>query len=178
LWWALGSQPNSQSAKSAIIRSHATKVQYLLERRFAIFFFVKTDIQAKSAVYIIDNDPSVLRGLGQLMMAHGYNARTFASAREILAGDLPAADACLLIDVAMPEMDGLKLYAELLRRGCKAPAIFITALDDPAVRESVKRLGGAGFFGKPVDGNELLAAVRGLLQARKAPEAAQTSART
>ena len=164
----------------AAIRSivHATKVQYPLERRIAIFFLVKTDIQAKSAVYIIDNDPSVLRGLGQLMMAHGYNAQTFASARAILAGDLPAADACLLIDVAMPEMDGLKLYAELLRRGCKAPAIFITALDDPAVRESVKRLGGAGFFGKPVDGNELLAAVCGLLQARKAPETAQRSART
>lgn len=96
----------------------------------------------------------------QLMAAHGYDARVFASAREFLASGPPGTAACLLIDVAMPEMDGLQLYAELLRRGCKTPAIFITALDDPATRESVKRLGAAGFFRKPVDGDELLAAVK------------------
>jgi FixJ family two-component response regulator len=121
---------------------------------------VNTDTQAKAAVCIIDDDPSALRGLGRLMAAHGYDARVLASAREFLASDPPGPEACLLIDVAMPEMDGLQLYAELLRRGCKTPVIFITALDDPATRESVKRLGAAGFFRKPVDGDELLAAVK------------------
>ena len=118
------------------------------------------DTQEKPVVYIVDDDPSVSRGLGRLMKSHGYEAWVFASARELLASGLPGADACLIIDVAMPQMDGLQLYAELCRRGCQAPAIFITALDDPAVRESVNRLGAAGFFRKPVDGDELLAAVK------------------
>ena len=124
---------------------------------------MKTGIQAKSTVYIIDDDPSVVRGLGQLMTAHGYHARTFAAPRELLASDLPAADTCLIIDVAMPEMNGPHLYAELLRRGCKAPAIFITALDDPATQASVESMGGARLFRKPVDGNELVKAVKGAL---------------
>lgn len=110
-------------------------------------------------MYIIDDDPSVLRGMGRLMQAHGYDARVFASGRELLAADLPAVDAFLIIDVAMPGMDGLELYEELRRGGCRAPAIFITALDDPSVRGAVKRAGGAGFLRKPVEEEDLLDAV-------------------
>ncbi len=118
------------------------------------------ETQTNLVVSIIDDDPSVLRGLERLMKAHGYRARCFTSAREMLASGLPDEDACLLIDVAIPEMDGIQLYAELRRRGCLTPAIFITALDDPAVRKSVNRLGAAGLFRKPVDGDELLDAVK------------------
>jgi FixJ family two-component response regulator len=127
---------------------------------------VKSKTQEKPVVYIIDDDPSVLRGLARLMKAHGFVAQAFASARAVLASALPAADACLLIDVAMPEMDGLQLCAELRRRGCLAPAIFITTLDDPAVREAVNRLGAAGFFRKPVDGDELREAVNRAMNGR------------
>ena len=118
------------------------------------------DTKENLVVSIIDDDPSVLRGLERLMKEHGYMARCFTSAREMLASGLPGEDACLLIDVAIPEMDGLQLYKELRRRGCLTPAIFITALDDPAVRKSVNRLGAAGLFRKPVDGDELLDAVK------------------
>ena len=111
-------------------------------------------------MYIIDDDPSALRGLQRLMTAHGYETRAFASARGLLASSLPDSYSCLLIDVAMPEMDGPQLYAELLRRGCQAPAIFITAMDDPAVRESVERTGAAAFLRKPVDADELLDAIK------------------
>ncbi|MEI6149978.1 MAG: response regulator [bacterium] len=118
------------------------------------------ETQTNLVVSIVDDDPSVLRGLERLMKAHGYKARCFTSAREILDSGLPDEDACLLIDVAIPEMDGLQLYKELRRRGCLTPVIFITALDDPAVRKSVNRLGAAGLFRKPVDGDELLDAVK------------------
>jgi len=60
-------------------------------------------------VYIIDDDPSVCNGFKQLLNAHGYDARPFASAREFMAAGIPAADSCLLIDFAMPEVDGLEL---------------------------------------------------------------------
>lgn len=120
---------------------------------------------SKRVVYIIDDDPSIRRGFKRLMEADGYDARVFASAGEVLAAGLPGANFCLIIDVAMPEMNGLQLYAELLRRGCQAPAIFITALDDPAVRESVKGMRRAAFFQKPVDADALLDAVKWTLPA-------------
>ena len=120
---------------------------------------MKAEILEKPVVYIIDDDPSVLRGLWRLMKAYGYDARVFASAREFLAGDLPCAEACLIVDVAMPEMDGLQLQKELVRKGCQAPVIFITALENPQVKERAKRAGAAGFFQKPVDAAALLDAV-------------------
>lgn len=111
-------------------------------------------------VHVVDDDPSALRSMERLMSAHGFKTKVFASASEMLACDLPDANACLLIDVAMPEMNGLALHAELLRSGCRAPAIFITALDDHAAREAALAAGAAGFFRKPADGDELLAAIR------------------
>jgi len=120
---------------------------------------------SKRVVYIIDDDPSIRCGFKRLMEAYGYDARVFASAREFLAAGIPGTNSCLIIDVAMPEMDGLQLYAELLRRGCQAPTIFITALDDPTVRESVKHTEKAAFFQKPVDADALLDAVRWTLPA-------------
>ncbi|MBI2440411.1 MAG: response regulator [Lentisphaerae bacterium] len=133
---------------------------------------------AKQVVCIIDDDPSILIGFKRLMEAYGYDARVFASAREFLAAGLPAvlsaqpmqagipgADSCLIIDVAMPEMDGFQLQKELVRAGCKAPIIFITALDIPAVRASAKRTNAAFFFRKPVDADALLDAVRRALTA-------------
>ncbi len=150
-----------QSAIRNLSLPYATKVQYPIDRCNATFFLVKTGIP----VYIIDDDPSVVRGLVLLLTAHGYHAQTFAAPRELLASDLPPADTCLIIDVAMPEMNGMQLYAELLRRGCKAPAIFITALDEPAVQASVASMNGARLFRKPVDGNELMKAVKGAVWA-------------
>jgi len=127
---------------------------------------IKTPMPGKkSVVYIIDDDPSVRNGFMRLINAHDYAARSFASAGEFLASGLPHAGSCLLIDIAMPKMDGLQLYAELLRRGCKAPVIFITASNDPDIRERAKLAGVVGFFQKPVDGDALLDAVKWALTA-------------
>jgi len=93
------------------------------------------------------------------MKAHGQDVRCFGSARELLDCELHEVGACFLIDVAMPEMNGIQLLEELRRRGHREPAIFITALDDPVVRDSATQAGASAFFRKPVDGNELLAAV-------------------
>lgn len=119
----------------------------------------------KRVVYIIDDDPSVRCGFKRLMEAGGYDARIFASAREFLSAGIPDTNSCLIIDVAMPEMDGLQLQKELVRAGCKAPIIFITALENPQVKERAKRAGVARFFKKPVDADVLLDAVNRTLPA-------------
>jgi FixJ family two-component response regulator len=115
---------------------------------------------SKRVVYIIDDDPSVLKGFTRLIAAYGYDARGFGSAREFLAAGLPGPDSCLIIDVAMPEMNGLQLQEKLVRAGCQAPVIFITALNDPDIRERAKQTGAVGFFQKPVDAEALLDAVK------------------
>jgi two-component system response regulator FixJ len=89
----------------------------------------------------------------------GYDAHVFSSAIEFLSTTLPGADSCLIIDIAMPEMDGLALQAELARRMCKTPIIFITALSDPDLRERAKRAGASAFFQKPVDADALCDAI-------------------
>jgi len=116
--------------------------------------------ESKRKVHIIDDDPSVRRGLKRLMGAYGYEGCAFACAREFLAAGPPGDDSCLIIDVAMPDMDGLQLLEELTRLGCKAPVIFITALDDPDIRQRATRAGVVAFFRKPVDADELLDAVK------------------
>jgi len=114
----------------------------------------------KPVVYIIDDDPSVRCGFKRLMNADGYDARLFASAREFIASGIPGADSCLIIDFAMPDMDGLELKAALDQAGCKAPVILVTALIDAAIRERAKHAGVVGFFQKPVDAAALLDAIK------------------
>ena len=120
---------------------------------------------AKRIVYIVDDDSSIRCGFKRLMEAYGYDARVFASGREFLAAGIPGTNSCLIIDVVMPEMDGLELQKKLVQAGCKAPIIFITALDDPAVREAAKRTNAAFFFRKPVDADALVDAVKWALPA-------------
>ena len=111
-------------------------------------------------VYVIDDDPSVRRGLVRFLKAYDFDVLDFASPRDLLVTDLPDANACLIIDMSMPDMNGLQLFAELRRRGCQAPAIFLTALDDPELRDATARAGAVGFFRKPASGDELVMAIR------------------
>ncbi len=136
--------------------------------------------EKKVVVYVIDDDPSVRYGLSKLMDAYGLEARFFESAREFLAAagvqprgghapirGLPGDNSCIVIDVAMPDMNGLELQEELTRAGCKAPVIFFTALNDPDVRERAKLAGAAGFFQKPVDAGALLDAIKWAVAGKK-----------
>ena len=121
----------------------------------------------KTVVDIIDDDPSVRTGLRRVLESYGFEARLFASAREFLAAGIPGPDTCVLIDMIMPEMDGLRLQEELVRAGSKAPVIFITAHDDAGLRERARRSGAAGFLRKPVDAEELMEAIKGALAGGK-----------
>ena len=75
-------------------------------------------------VFIVDDDPSVLKALGRLMRSAGLNATTFASPQEFLDNHDQNALGCLVLDVAMPDMNGLELQQKLVTRGCELPVIF------------------------------------------------------
>jgi FixJ family two-component response regulator len=110
-------------------------------------------------VYIVDDDPSVRKGLSRLMKSAGLSFRTFGSAAEFLKEDFGELPGCLVLDVRMPVMDGLELQEKLKSEGHAIPIIFITAILDENVRDRVMASGALAYFVKPFDGDQLLQSI-------------------
>ena len=110
-------------------------------------------------VSVVDDDISVRRSLDRQLRSVRLEARLFASAEEFLNSDHSRKADCLILDVRLPGMSGIELHHHLLARGCKVPAIFITAhgSDDSARLEAASDWTVA-YFIKPI-GDELLDAV-------------------
>ena len=110
-------------------------------------------------VFIVDDDPSVLKGLSRLLRSAGWETATYASPEEFVARHDPAAPGCLLLDVAMPGVDGLELQQQLADAGCPLPIVFITGHADVPMSVRAMRAGALNLLTKPIDDQELLKAV-------------------
>ena len=115
-------------------------------------------------VSVIDDDESVRESLPGLLAEFGFEARAFSSAQEYLASDCVTRSRCLILDIAMPGMNGLDLQRELRLRGQKTPVIFITAQADAALRARAFEGGAAGFLLKPFSDTALLESVENALR--------------
>ena len=83
---------------------------------------------AKPVVIVVDDDPSILRALRRLISGAGFDVRVFDRPSELLEkDDLPKTDACLVVDVHLPEMSGVELCETLEASGCRLPVVLITA---------------------------------------------------
>jgi FixJ family two-component response regulator len=111
-------------------------------------------------VFVVDDDPSVRRGLERLLRSAGYRAETFASAREFLERGDAEAGGCLVLDVRMPGQSGLELYEVLTTAGHAIPVIFITGHGDIPMAVRAIKAGAVDFLPKPFDDEVLLEAVR------------------
>jgi FixJ family two-component response regulator len=111
-------------------------------------------------VSVVDDDESVRESLPDLLNEFGFSARTFSSALEFLASDVSAQTKCLILDIAMPGMNGIELQAELKRHDKRIPIIFITASRDEVVRARVIELGAAACLTKPFSDTALFEALR------------------
>ncbi len=114
-------------------------------------------------VFIVDDDPGVLRALARLLAAAGHRARTFASPEAFLSQHDPAEPGCAVFDVAMPEVDGLELQRLLFDAGIERPIIFVTGQGDIPTSVRAMRAGAADFLTKPFRHQDLLAAIRGAI---------------
>jgi FixJ family two-component response regulator len=110
-------------------------------------------------VFVVDDDPSVRKGLARLLRTAGHDIQAFASASEFLNQVDADVSGCLILDARMPGLSGKELQEELRARGVRLPVIFVTADDDPATRGRARAMKAAGFFRKPVDGTALLDAI-------------------
>jgi FixJ family two-component response regulator len=110
-------------------------------------------------IVVVEDDASMSQAIERILRAGGFAARTFDSAEAALEAGVAAASDCLVLDISLPGMSGFDLYRRLASAGEHLPAIFITAHDEPAIREEAERLGARSYLPKPFSGRSLLEAV-------------------
>jgi FixJ family two-component response regulator len=110
-------------------------------------------------VYLVDDDPDVLTAIGRLIESEGLQVAAFASAQRFLDSFDRRAPGCLVLDLAMPGINGLELQRSLEQEGSLLPIIFLTGRGDIATSVQAMKHGAADFLTKPVDDTALLAAV-------------------
>jgi len=126
-----------------------------------------------TVVYIVDDDPEVRRALARLLRAAGYTTRSFGSPSEFLvSGEARLSAGCIILDLAMPGLNGLELQQCLSASGCHRPIIFLTGNGDISKTVRAMKAGAVNFLTKPVDDRELLAAVEEALRVDTAERAA------
>lgn len=110
-------------------------------------------------VFVVDDDASVREALGELLESLGWRAETFAAVSDYVAYAKPDLPACLILDVELPDINGLE-FQKRLSSDVHPPIVFITGHGD--IPSSVRAIqgGAVDFLTKPLGENELIAAVR------------------
>jgi len=131
-------------------------------------------------VYVLDDEPEMVKALTRLLRAKRFAVRGFTSVSEFLEAFRPEDNACLVLDVAMPELDGLELQRRLTHQGILIPIIFLTGHGDIPMSVRAIKAGATDFLTKPVDAAALVQAVRAALQtaATRRQEIAEAAALT
>lgn len=118
---------------------------------------------AVDTIHVVDDDSAVRDSLRVLLESSGFAAQMHDSAKAFLAA-APALRGCVLIDVRMPELDGLQLQQRLHERGIQLPVIVMTGQSDVPVAVRAMKAGAVDFLEKPFDDKQLLSAVRRALE--------------
>jgi FixJ family two-component response regulator len=111
-------------------------------------------------IFLVDDDQAVLQGLGRLLQAAGYRTKTYHSAKTFLYEHDSLIPGCVVLDLAMPEFNGLDVQDALVRQGISRPIIFLTG--QATIPESVQAMkaGAVDFLTKPIKQSQLLSAIR------------------
>jgi FixJ family two-component response regulator len=117
-------------------------------------------MNSSTTVYLIDDEAAVRKALARLVSAAGHGVQTFDSARAFLEHVRDdARPACLVVDVQMPEVNGLDLQRELKNENAILPIIFISGRSDIPTSVHAMKSGATDFLTKPVDDEDLLSAI-------------------
>jgi FixJ family two-component response regulator len=116
---------------------------------------------AKAArnIAVVDDDSSLLRAIERLLSTRSWVTRTFRSGQQFLSSLADGLPDCLILDLQMPEMNGLEVQQVLISKGFDIPTIIVTSNTDAAVRERCLTAGAIAYLPKPVRRAELFAAI-------------------
>jgi two-component system, LuxR family, response regulator FixJ len=118
-----------------------------------------TPSQRSGTIFIVDDDTSVLKSMARFLRAAGYTVHAFESAESFLEQHKPDISGCVVADLQMPGMDGLKLQEALRKTANPLPMIFLTGQGDIPKSVSAMRSGAEDFLTKRAPKEELLAAI-------------------
>jgi FixJ family two-component response regulator len=119
---------------------------------------------ATPIVFVVDDDVSVRESLEPLIGFAGWRVRTFSSAAEFLAHERPVAPSCLVLDVSLPDVNGLDLQKRIADDRGEMPIIFITGHGDVPTTVRAMKAGAVEFLMKPFGDDVLLGAIREALE--------------
>jgi FixJ family two-component response regulator len=117
-----------------------------------------------SVVWLVDDDPAILRGLERLLGAEGFETRCFQDAAAFLHAHDHTLPGCAVIDLGLQTTNGLALQEQLEETGCGRPVIFLTGQGSIPTAVTAMRQGAVDFLTKPVEADRLLAAISTALE--------------
>jgi len=121
--------------------------------------------EATSTVFVVDDDDAVCRALTRLIRSAGYCVESFGSAHEFIDScPYSQSCACVVLDVGLPDLNGLELQSELNAANRSLPIIFITGHGDIAMTVRAMKAGATDFLEKPVSDSDLLCAIENALR--------------
>jgi FixJ family two-component response regulator len=123
---------------------------------------------SKPTVFVVDDYAPLRRSISRLLHTAGFVVAAFASADEFLAQYDPQTLGCLVLDLAMPILNGLELQRILAKTGSLLPIIFLTGTADIPRSVQAMKQGASDFLTKPVNDEDLLAAVRVAIEKNRA----------
>lgn len=115
--------------------------------------------ESTGKVLLLDDDESILRSVGRLLGASGYHVLSFQSARALLDSDETETADCIILDLGLPDSDGLHVQETLAAAGGGQSIVFLTGRGDIPASVRAMRAGAVDFLTKPVEAETLLAAV-------------------
>jgi len=129
----------------------------------------------KPLIYVVDDNVSICRALTLLLKSHGFKVETFTRASSFLAYKHPKLPSCLVLDIRLPDINGLTLQQILTRRGIAIPIIFITGHGDIPMSVKTMKAGAVDFLPKPFTKKKLLSAITQAILKSKAQNKEQAA---
>jgi FixJ family two-component response regulator len=120
--------------------------------------------QQRPIVFVVDDDISVRESLELLIKFAGWQPETFSSAEDFLAHPRTSTPSCLVLDVSLPDLNGLELQKLIASQRTDMPIIFITGHGDVPMTVQAMKAGAVEFLTKPIDDEVLLSAIRHALK--------------
>jgi FixJ family two-component response regulator len=115
--------------------------------------------EQKAVVHVVDDDPSMREALRDLFHSMGLGTRTYATARDFLATAVADAPGCLVVDIRLPDMNGLDFQVKLTQTGVRLPIVMMTGYGDISMSVRAMKGGAVDFLPKPFKDQDMLDAV-------------------
>lgn len=121
-------------------------------------------MSATARICVVDDEPAVVRAVTLLLNSAGFSARGVSSSRELIESSILDEVDCIVVDFAMPEINGLELQRTIRSSGRTCPIVFLSGHGDIAISVDAMKAGAVDFLTKPVDADQLLAAVQAAVE--------------